>query len=237
MLSGGRLIGFGGTTDVSFLPSDIANLKAWYRADQGITISTGVSQWNDLSGNAHHLTQGTGTNQPTYSATSGPNSGPGVTFDGSNDVLSVSFSAVNQPFHSFLIMKTLSTTNVSAAFLAGGAIGERLVTLGNGSNNNVSTYMGSAFDPVLTHSDTSNFYLWESLVNGASSSLKRDSSLSDTGNPGSNTLSGVTLGQLPGASYTNVVFSEVVIYSATISGTNLTNLRAYFAARYGVTTA
>src|SRR5690348_12139297 len=32
------------------VPSDFGTLVAWFRADQGTTIATGVSQWNDLSG-------------------------------------------------------------------------------------------------------------------------------------------------------------------------------------------
>ena len=218
---------------MSFQPSDIANLAAWYRADQGITIATGVSQWNDISGNGRHLTQATGANQPTFGATSGPNSTPALTFDGSNDVLSATFSAINQPLHCFAIMRT---NNIPAAsgFISGGASGERFIA-GNTASTNVLNYWGGT-GIVYSHSDTTNHFLWEVLVNGASSSVIRGNTAAGTGSVGSNTMSGVTLGQMPGNGYTNCILSEVAIYSAQISGTNLTNLRAYYASRYGVTT-
>lgn len=40
--------------------------SAWFRSDLGISTATGVSQWNDLTGNGHNATQGTGANQPIY---------------------------------------------------------------------------------------------------------------------------------------------------------------------------
>ena len=55
------------STVIGFSPLDIDGLVAWYDASDSdtITISTGVSQWDDKSGNANHLTQGTGSKQPT----------------------------------------------------------------------------------------------------------------------------------------------------------------------------
>ena len=41
-------------SDRSFSPASLAGIAHWVsRADQGITIATGVSQWNDLIGTAH----------------------------------------------------------------------------------------------------------------------------------------------------------------------------------------
>ena len=57
------------TGGVSPIPT--ANLYRWYDASDAtsITSSAGlVSQWNDLSGNAGHLTQGTSILQPTTGA-------------------------------------------------------------------------------------------------------------------------------------------------------------------------
>jgi len=51
-----------------FTPASIPNLLAWYdAADAGTIIQTAgsVSQWNDKSGNAYNVTQGTGASQPT----------------------------------------------------------------------------------------------------------------------------------------------------------------------------
>jgi hypothetical protein len=61
-------------------------LKGWWRADQGITQVTGVSQWDDISGNGNHLTQASGTAQPTFEA-GGYNGQPSLLFDGTNDYM------------------------------------------------------------------------------------------------------------------------------------------------------
>jgi hypothetical protein len=71
-----------------FNPRSIAGIAAWYDASvtSSITIATGVSQWNDLSGNGRNLTQGTGNNQPAYTGTIGTK--PALVFDGNNDDMS-----------------------------------------------------------------------------------------------------------------------------------------------------
>lgn len=57
--------------DSSWLPSQIANLKAWYRSDDVVLVSNKVSQLNDKSGNGLHATQTTAANRPPYSTTGG----------------------------------------------------------------------------------------------------------------------------------------------------------------------
>lgn len=46
-------------------PLSISGSIVHLNADIGTTIATGVSQWDDQSGNGNHVSQGTGANQPT----------------------------------------------------------------------------------------------------------------------------------------------------------------------------
>ena len=63
-----------------FLPTDIAGLKLWLRADTlALSNNDPVATWNDESGQGNHATQGTGGNQPVY-LTNQQNSLPGVSF-------------------------------------------------------------------------------------------------------------------------------------------------------------
>lgn len=74
----------------AWVPTDLgSDLKAWYDALDAttITIDTGVSQWNDRSGNGRHLVQATVANQPAYSGTGFDGTRPGITYDGVNDRL------------------------------------------------------------------------------------------------------------------------------------------------------
>jgi hypothetical protein len=54
-------------TSAGWIPSDLANIVAWYDASDTSTItesSGAVSQWDDKSGNANHISQSTGSLQP-----------------------------------------------------------------------------------------------------------------------------------------------------------------------------
>jgi hypothetical protein len=85
------------TVPSSWTPADLgADLLGWWDASNSgsLTLSgADVTGWNDLSGSGNHLTQGTATRYPQYSATSFNSSYPGLTFDGSNDVLLKSSAA------------------------------------------------------------------------------------------------------------------------------------------------
>ena len=57
-------------TSAHFSPTDITGCQLWLDAadSSAVTIATGVSQWNDKSGNANNLTQSTTGSQPTYAS-------------------------------------------------------------------------------------------------------------------------------------------------------------------------
>jgi hypothetical protein len=63
-------------------PSQL-DIEMWYNDESSITTSTGLSQWNDISGNNYHLTQGTGSQQPTVNPT-GLDGKRTIEFDGTN---------------------------------------------------------------------------------------------------------------------------------------------------------
>ena len=72
-----------------FRPATLSSLNLWLDASDGTSIthsSNAVSQWNDLSGNNNHATQGSADHKPTYSDT-GMSGKAGLDFD--NDKLSI----------------------------------------------------------------------------------------------------------------------------------------------------
>jgi hypothetical protein len=80
----------------TFLTIFGSDLVVWYDASDAASITHvagAVSQWNDKSGNADHLTQGTAANQPTYSATGLGGSQPSISF-ATNDYLASTVSAI-----------------------------------------------------------------------------------------------------------------------------------------------
>lgn len=79
------------STVVSDLP-DLANLKLWLKADQGITQTAGsISEWKDQSGNINNAVQPMAEFQPTLIA-SELNGKPVVRFDGVDDDLAAASS-------------------------------------------------------------------------------------------------------------------------------------------------
>lgn len=70
-------------------PSKIKT-RLWLDANDASTITLNgstVSQWNDKSGNSTHVSQSTGSAQPTYNAT-GFNGKPTLSFDGGDNLVS-----------------------------------------------------------------------------------------------------------------------------------------------------
>lgn len=101
------------TLDVPWTPAEITTV-AWYDANDATTITESggaVSQWDDKSGNARHLTQATGSEQPiTGTDFNGLNS---ITFDGSDDdMTSVTFP---DPGDDLIAVGVVNATNPQPA--------------------------------------------------------------------------------------------------------------------------
>ena len=160
---------------------------AWYRNATGITESGGfVSQWDDYSGNGRHLVQGTGTNQPAYSA--------GVlTFDGADNFMEAAYTA-NQPRTRYWVGKQVTWTNNEHIF--------------NGSTANVALYKSTTTPRIdlyagsVAAANTNLAVNTNGIVcavfNGASSSLRVNNTAKTTGDAGGANPGGLTLAAMNG---------------------------------------
>lgn len=73
-----------GSKSTTFSPSQVSGLTLWLEArNTGFSYSDGaqISDWNDLSGNARHFTQGTAADRPIFKTNSGK---PYIEFSGGN---------------------------------------------------------------------------------------------------------------------------------------------------------
>jgi hypothetical protein len=101
----------------TIFPSFIPDLVARYDASDLSSISlsgSDVTQWNDVSGNARHATQGTSANRPK-SGTRTINGINAIDFDGTNDFLinngiAASYTGTNKPFTIFQVSQLDTTT-------------------------------------------------------------------------------------------------------------------------------
>jgi hypothetical protein len=103
-------------------------LAIWYDAHQSpITFSTGVSSWNDLSGNANHAIQATGANQPALSSVGWPTgrqTSRAIKPDGVSDRLDLTnpltYSGTAGMSINCAIERTIITPNVPMVIASGG---------------------------------------------------------------------------------------------------------------------
>lgn len=232
MLASNHLIGFGAYQDASFTPASVASLVAWYRADLGVTIATGVSQWADQSGNGYHMAQATGGNQPAYSASGGPNSQPCIAFTAASShfMSSSSFASVSQPFKIFWVGKDTQDGTDR------GAIGETSGTrndIWDSRNTGWGTYAGGTQQYLAVSSGS--WHMFEYFQSGASSVKRLDGS-DNSASPGTNGFTNLNFGKSGTlTSYATVSLAEWCLYSTAPTGSDLTNLRSYFNTRYGLT--
>lgn len=94
-----------------FIPSDLPNLKLWTQFNSGITTTgSGVSQWDDVSGNGNHLKQGTDVRRPPKQADGS------ILFDGAGDFLKADAFTLVQPETIYLLLKQVTWTSADRIF-------------------------------------------------------------------------------------------------------------------------
>ena len=95
-----------------FLPTDLTNLLAWFRADLGVTGTTSVTNWADQSGNGHHLDQiDSGSNNPNLLASGGPNSQACINFDTGDNIEHNGTISFTDPVQVLLVLRPDAYTN------------------------------------------------------------------------------------------------------------------------------
>jgi hypothetical protein len=207
-----------------------ANCIAWWRADLGVTIDTGVSEWLDqVAGLA--LTQGTGANQPTLNPTGGPNSTPSILFDGANDSLAGGALARALPQTIWLIGRQISWTandswvNDSAVTLI---ILQRTTTPqiaqsnGTGANNNAAAILNTyvRVQAEFTNSTSDRLLVIANSVTGT--------------NAGSTAGTAPLVGRNAAAStFGHIELCELAFFNAIPSAGQNTQLNTYTTGRYG----
>lgn len=188
-------------------PKDLPNLVSWHRFNTGITVTgAGVSQWDDQSGNAHHLLQTTDTQRPSKE------SDGSILFDGVDNNLEAGSFTLIQPFMYYLLVKSVSWTNAN-----------RLI---DGTGNHGSIRQG-LLEPNLilsagltgpTHDGLAVgvYGVVSSLFDGVSSLLNVNKLTEDTsGGVGSNDPNGIVLAarHTPEPSATgHVQIKEAIVY-------------------------
>lgn len=215
-------------------PSQVTSLplEFWYRADDYEESGGDLTQLNDKSGNARHLTVAAGL--PVIAATGGPNATPVVQFDGNDALRSASFTAVPQPFQVFAVASWNTWTH-----------GEKLADFHTGtcdlqqrtSSPNVSQ-SGGSLSTSLVPMTLSTFFVLDGLFDGSDSHMRLNlgTKVTGGGDIGSNGINRICLGAantLTDLGDCNI--AEIFAFSGgDLADPELTCLKNYLNGRYGL---
>jgi hypothetical protein len=231
--------GEGASPQSVWSPAMYPNLALWLRGDGGTTIATGVSQWNDLSGNGSNVVQATGSKQPAFNSTGGPNGQAYLNFvSASAQYLSIALAVLGvSPWTVFAIVSS-TTPSVEGFFLDVGSSGNGAAFgLDGVSTDRTLWYPGAA---VLgsTAMSASTWEGWCAQNNGTTSSLLINGVAQSLTNATTQPLTPTALTQIgagigTGANNWNGGIAEIIVYSSVLTAAQIVQVRSYLQARYG----
>lgn len=210
----------------------------WLDASDTATITNAgagaVSQWNDKSGNARHMTQGTSGNRPLTGTTT-QNSKNVIVFDGTDDFLATGDLTLPQPASFYIVAEVTTNTASDTSLMAGGNFAYYFA-------RTASTYFWKSYSGANLNSSTANdlaVHQFTVLHNGASGDIRLDGASIASGNTSTASLTGaaghvLTVGAAPAAAqpFTGFV-AEMLAFSSSLASSDQLNLEAYLKAKWG----
>ncbi len=238
--------------EVVIAPGGIGtNLSLWLKADQGVTGTTSVTQWDDFSGDTRHATATAG---PDYTVND-LNFHPTLTFNGTSEFMRTpnSMPAITNQFSGFVVIQKSSTATAKNVIAYQNASWGQLWSYGEtaGSNNftiyssspaswnwNYDGTYGIDTDPHVLSADwiTSGNLTYN--VDGTASGSYTESS-SNTDLPINSRMiigaRGVTGSEVSFNEFFDGEIAEVIYYDASLSAANQEKVRSYLGVKYGLT--
>jgi hypothetical protein len=236
-----------------FSPADLAGLEAWWDAsDAGsITSSAGaVSQWDDLSGNAHHVSQGGGTALRPTTGASTINSLNVIDFNGNDYLFRTSAVMVPPTDYSVIAVIELSAQDDKRIVAEGNSTNSLPIASPLQSSNSDSDELTVFYrnNPIkIAQPDTGNsagdglpHLVVSTLEASVGVTFSVDSAIpfteSFTGGLYAPTVNRFCIGGLLrntfGSGFVGAV-AELVIVSGVITGTDLTDIEDYLSTKWG----
>jgi hypothetical protein len=248
-----------------FDPRQISGLGLWLDASDAstITIATGVSQWNDKSGNGRNFSQGTGSFQPAR-ITAGQNGRNTIRADGIDDRLQCIIPGtlgmlnnvagatlfavrkwVTSPATNSALLSIMAgdVDTLTRANLSGGQIANKAIAGGRREDANSFQYVqssasiGAGFDLQCGAFDYANSDLNQYIngtVDGSSTSFQTDGNTSAT-NSGHYTMFASFLKNDTNANALgNVEIGELLVFPSLLSALNRQTIEGYLAHKWGL---
>lgn len=208
--------------------------QLWLRADLGITVATGASDWADQSGFGRNMAQAVGTAQPAVTTSAAFNNQAVLVFDGLNDIMTTAFpfpAAGTTPCFIWYFMSQQSWVN--GRNLSAGATPASHHLFQNTPSPNVSQYNGAITNNTLWALNSiariENYF-----SHSAADFLKVAATATNSGVSAGNTAPATqfSVGGT-GASFGACTIAEVAIWFGLPTVAERNALDAYALARYG----
>jgi len=237
----------------SFLPTDIADLGAWFDAsnqsslfqDTSLTSpvttdSQSVAGWKDLSGNGRNATQGTSTRRPLYKV-SQQNGLPGILFDG-GDCFDIANAAQLDEVTLFFVGRVnVGGGGVFSPHIVGAASGGFQAYLPQSGGSALKLILAEVTNLVVsTKAQADNTtVLWTGQFSNSSNTALTNLNGSAAGSKTpANTLNQTTsvlgAGNSTGGSGWGGYFFECIIYHRKLSATEIARVENYLNKKWAV---
>jgi len=222
------------TTVASVLPPVTAGLEAWYDGQDPTTltvIGNNVTQWDDKSGNAHHVSQGSASRQPIVGTLNGY---AALTFNNGKHLDGVSW-ALQSPTTLFVVYKYDSPLDSGENVLVASTLADR-IRVGKHPGAGHERYIHEDNDLLGSAEDTNAHYL-TGIYDGASSSIRVDGAVDVTGDVGTKTPSsgGLSIGAQPNAGDDfHGAIGEILWYDALLNATQIGQVEAWLKTKWGL---
>lgn len=196
------------TSGRQFSPLSIPGFAGWYKADSlSLANNAAITQWNDSSPFARHLTQGTVANQPLFK-TNQVNGFPGILFDGSNDFFSLPSLTLATDF----TVLCVNTSAISTGEILGNTVTNRQFRV-NRSGTNCSFFAGGSEIIMSGGTTTQTARKLLGWRRTGSTVSFRENATNRTGGSDSNSTTVNEVGNTSFSDPYNGTIFEIVIYS------------------------
>lgn len=216
-------------------PASMTGLELWLRADSIDQVDgSQVAEWRDESGNDRHATQASPSAKPTLHLDA-VNGKPAVKFNPllSNMFMTTPSVGITQP-NTVIVVGKQTSTATEGRFIDSAVGGTRQLLGLTITAGRFDSYAGTA-SVQGSKNRSGAFHILTMVFNGASSVGYLDGAQEVAGNPGSNGLGVVYLGNDGGGSaYLTGEIAEVLIFDHALSSEERAGVESYLATKYGL---
>jgi hypothetical protein len=233
----GRIVG------PSAIVPPVAGAVLWLTSEAGLFQTVGgspatadgspVGQWQDQSGNGHHIVQPGAGARPLLKL-SQVNGYPSVRFDGVDDLLKLNWT-LPWPTTVFVVARMIAWT--SGRYIYGGGIGDAADLYMSPASPTLRYYTGTSGsgDPMIGTLSVGSWGIVRTWTSTTQKSLRHNANAEAVQAGVAGSQAGICLGAHPNpTAWGNVEFAEVIVYPSVLSSAEETSVRNYLNGKYAV---